>query len=375
MKIVFTGGGSGGHFYPLIAVAQSLNRMIGERKLLPPRLYFFSNTPFDPELLATEHLTYQEIPAGKLRLYASKENIFDMFRTVLGSLKALWKCFVLYPDVVFSKGGFGSFPTILATRILGIPVVIHESDSVPGRVNAFAGKFARRVGVAFKEAALFFPLGRVAYIGNPIRRELLAPDREHAFDRLHLEVGIPTILVLGGSLGATLINERVLQILSDLLNTSQVIHQTGKEHIGDIEKEARITLETHSHKNRYHPYAYLDLQTLRLAAGAADLVISRAGSTIFEIAAWGVPALLIPISQSNGDHQRQNAYNYARGGGAKVIEEDNFSHTILRDEIMAIISDSEKKERMKAAALSFAMPDAADRLAEEILSIALSHEK
>ena len=157
MKIVFTGGGTGGHFYPIIAVAEEVRAQARDKRLIPPTLFFFAPEPYDASLLARNEMRFVPIPAGKLRQYADKKNIADFFVTACGVAKAIGLLFYYYPDVVFGKGGYGSFPTLLAARFLRIPVVIHESDSVPGRANRWAGKFAARVAVSFAEAAPFFP--------------------------------------------------------------------------------------------------------------------------------------------------------------------------------------------------------------------------
>ena len=157
MKIIFTGGGTGGHFYPIIAVAQKVNQIIDKDKIIGAKLYYVSDSPYDKEMLLENGLLYEEVKAGKLRTYFSFKNVFDIFKMFFGTINAIYKIFSIYPDVVFGKGGYGSFPAILAARILRIPVVIHESDSVPGRVNKWAGHFAKKVAVSFKEAADYFP--------------------------------------------------------------------------------------------------------------------------------------------------------------------------------------------------------------------------
>jgi len=125
MKIVFTGGGTGGHFYPIIAVAQKVNQIIDKEKILQAKLYYISDSPYDKEMLFENGLAYEEVNAGKLRTYFSIKNFFDVFKTLAGIFAAVIKVYSIYPDVVFGKGGYASFPTLLAARILRIPVVIH----------------------------------------------------------------------------------------------------------------------------------------------------------------------------------------------------------------------------------------------------------
>src|SRR3989344_6039385 len=134
MKIVFTGGGTGGHFYPIIAVAQKVNRIIDHEGILGAKLYYFSDSPYDEDLLFQNGILFEEVVSGKMWTYFSFRNFLDIFKVCFGVINATFKMFSVYPDVVFGKGGYASFPTIFAARILCIPVVIHESDSAPGRV-------------------------------------------------------------------------------------------------------------------------------------------------------------------------------------------------------------------------------------------------
>lgn len=374
MKILLTGGGTGGHVYPVIAVAQEINKIASDNKLVGVELYYMSPDPYDPGELFNNNLIYKKNYAGKYRRYFSVLNFFDIFKTAWGIIKSIWDIFLIYPDVVFGKGGYASFPALFAARILRIPVVIHESDSVPGKVNAWAGKFADRIAVSYEEAAKFFPKDKVAYTGNPIRKNLFLPLSANAHEYLNLDQKIKTIFILGGSLGSRTINEVLMETLPRLLETYQVIHQTGKGNFEEVKKIAEAVLVKSPFKNRYHPYDYMDDLTIRSAAGAASIIISRAGSTIFEIAAWGVPAILIPIAKSNGDHQVKNAYAYARVGGAEVIEENNLTGNILYAEITRILNNDEHIRSMKESASSFVKKDAAHVIAEELIKIALRHE-
>jgi len=199
MKILFTGGGSGGHFYPIIAIATEVTKVAQEKKLLKMKMYFAAPEPYDENVLFENGIEYRKVYAGKVRRYFSFMNFFDIFKTGIGILKSMWLVYSIFPDVVFGKGGYGSFPVLVAARILGIPIIIHESDSAPGRVNAWAGKFAERIAVSYASAAKYFPEDKTALTGNPTRQELLTPQKKGASEFLHLESGLPTILILGGS--------------------------------------------------------------------------------------------------------------------------------------------------------------------------------
>jgi UDP-N-acetylglucosamine--N-acetylmuramyl-(pentapeptide) pyrophosphoryl-undecaprenol N-acetylglucosamine transferase len=171
MKIIFTGGGSGGHFYPIIAVAEAVNDIVKERNLIAPELYYIADTPYDERLLYENDIIFKRTPAGKVRRYFSFRNVSDFIKTMAGVPSALFQLFGIFPDVVFSKGSYVSVPTVTAARILGIPVIIHESDAVPGRANLYAAKFAKRIAVAFPQAADLFPhKDRVAFVGQPVRK-------------------------------------------------------------------------------------------------------------------------------------------------------------------------------------------------------------
>jgi UDP-N-acetylglucosamine--N-acetylmuramyl-(pentapeptide) pyrophosphoryl-undecaprenol N-acetylglucosamine transferase len=231
MKILLTGGGSGGHFYPLIAVAEAINQIAKDENLVSPKLYFMSDSPYDTETLIQNNITFIPISAGKIRRYASMSNFFDLFRTFFGVIGALKKVFDLYPDVIFSKGAYASFPVLTAARLLRIPVIIHESDSVPGKTNLWASKFAKRIAVSYPDTAEYFPKEKVAFTGNPLRKAVLNINRTGGHEYLNLEKDIPTILIIGGSLGAKIINERILDVLTKLIEKYQVIHQTGKNNV------------------------------------------------------------------------------------------------------------------------------------------------
>ncbi len=379
MKIVFTGGGTGGHFYPIIAVAEKVNQIIDHEHILKSELFYVSNNPYDKELLFENGLKFEPISTGKLRTNFSVKNLllnfFDIFKIFFGALNALFKIFSIYPDVVFGKGGYASFPSILAARILRIPVVIHESDSAPGRVNKWAGRFARKIAISFSEAAPYFPEKNIAWTGQPIRAEIEhGANPDEALDFFKLESSLPVILVLGGSQGAELINNTILDALPRLVESYQIVHQTGVNNFEAVTERAAVVLAGNAHKLRYKPISFLSSLPLKMAAGSATIVISRAGSMLFEIASWGVPSILVPITNTNLDHQKKNAFNYARAGACSVIEEMNMTANILSSEIERIVVNKETYSYMQESAKKFHRPDAAMKIARALVDIALSHE-
>jgi UDP-N-acetylglucosamine--N-acetylmuramyl-(pentapeptide) pyrophosphoryl-undecaprenol N-acetylglucosamine transferase len=376
MKIVFTGGGTGGHFYPIIAVAEQVNKIIDEEHIIKSQLYYFSDSPYDKEVLAQNGMMYEEVNSGKMRTYFSFKNFSDIFKVLFGTINAIFKMFSIYPDVVFGKGGYASFPALLAARILRIPVVIHESDSAPGRVNKWAGHFAKKVAVSFPEAMEYFPKKTVAWTGQPIRNEIEHPAaKKEALDYFKLEESVPVIFILGGSQGAELINNTILDALPKLVKNYQIIHQTGIRNFKNVSSQAEVVLAGNNQKIRYMPIPFLNALQIKMAAGAATIIISRAGSTLFEIASWGVPSILIPFTNSNADHSRKNAFSYARAGACSVIEEANMTANILNSEIDRIMGDKAGYDFMLKNAKAFAKQGAAEKIARQLVNIALSHEE
>ncbi len=385
MKIILTGGGTGGHFYPLIAVAQQIRKVAREERLLEPELIYMGPSEYDRDALFENNITFKHISAGKRRRYRSILNIFDLFKIAWGIGKAMVKVFLLFPDVVFSKGGYASVPVLFAARFFGIPVIIHESDSMPGRANAWAARFAKRIAISYPESDTEFEKiisskkghsPKIALTGNPIRHELETLASSGAREFLQLEEDTPVLLVLGGSQGAQTINDALIEALPELLERYIVVHQVGEKNLEIVKGTSQIILENNPHTDRYKPFGFLNVLGMRMAAGVADIIISRAGSSaIFEIAAWGKPSIIVPIPQDVSHDQEHNAFAYARSGAAIVIEQDNLTPHLIASEINRLMDNPEERKKMSEAAHAFARPDAAQKIAIEILELALEHEK
>lgn len=377
MKILLTGGGTGGHFYPLIAIAEELNSIADEQRIVNYKLYYMADKPFDADLLEEQFITYIPITAGKLRVYFSFQNFIDIFKTVFGTIGAIFKVFSIYPDVVISKGGYVAFPVLVAAKLLRIPVIIHESDTVPGRVNVWSGRFAKKIALSYPEATVYFDEKKVSVTGQPVRKNLAHAVQSGGKEFFELSSDIPTVGVWGGSLGAKVINDAVVNCIKELVDHYQVIHQTGIKDFEEVATEVRIILGENTKRTRYKEFANLNSVQSKMFASAVDIVISRAGSSIFEIAAWGKPSIIIPGRGEifHGDHQRKNAYHYARTGAAVVIEESNLTPSVLLNEIRSILDSKERYRAMSLHAKSFYKPDAARLIATEAITIALSHEK
>lgn len=371
MRILFTGGGTGGHFFPVLAVIRETRRIAEEERILDLQLYYMGSAPLVPHLLRDESVRMIAIASGKMRRYFSLWNIVDAFRTFTGIVRAVWNMFLLLPDVIFSKGGYDALPAMVAARILGIPVVIHESDAIPGRVNKFAGRFARRIAVSFVGASDYFPANKTALVGVPIRKRILGGSLAAAQENFGVFSGLPVIGIVGGSQGAQKINETVLGVLKELTDEFEVVHQAGAKNLEETDEQASVILEK-GHRERYHPIGFLDEQGMRDFYLIATLIISRAGAgSIFEIAAWGRPAILIPLKSAAQDHQRANAYEYAGSGGAVIIEEENITPHLLLSEIKKAMTNPELLRHMTAGAQKFSRINAAEIVAREILKIGM----
>ncbi len=375
MKILLTSG-PGGHFYPTIAVAEKLNDLAIEEKIVDMELFYISDSAYDQRALEDNHIKFYKLETGKRRTYFSILNFLDVFKTLFATIRAVLMVYKIFPDVVFSKGGYSAVPVTIAARILGIPLVIHESDSVPGRANKMAGKWARRIAISYVEAVEYFPKEKTAFVGHIVRHEVREPLRDGAFEYLKLKSSLPVIFVIGGSQGARLINETILNALPDLVDRYQIIHQTGVKNFEEVSGVADTILKDNDNKSNYYPYPYLNKLAIRMSAGVASLVVSRAGAGLIgEIACWGLPSIIIPITNSNGNHQRNNAFNYARTGACTVIEEGNLKPHVLSSEIDRILGDDDLQSRMKEATKVSVFPEAELKVAREIVNIALTHEQ
>jgi UDP-N-acetylglucosamine--N-acetylmuramyl-(pentapeptide) pyrophosphoryl-undecaprenol N-acetylglucosamine transferase len=375
MKILFTGGGTGGHFFPLIAVAEAVHEVTDEERLLDIKLYYMNETAYDKKALFENNITFIQVPSGKLRRYFSLKNFMDMIPLAVGCILAVFKMFAIYPDIVFSKGGYAAVPALFAARLLGIPVIIHESDSVPGRVNLWSAKFAARIALCYDEAAKFFPKEKVAVTGLPVRHEMLDKAKEGASEFFGLAKDMPTIFIVGGSLGSENINNIVVDALPELVKSFQIIHQTGRDNYEDVVGRSGIVLADSPLRARYKPMDVLNTLQMKMAAGAATIIVTRAGSTLFEIANWGIPAVVIPIRESVSHDQRTNAFAYAKWGGAQVIEEENLTPSILIEELTRLASNPQLLEKMQKGALSAARPDAARTIAQALVEVVLKHQQ
>lgn len=370
-RVVLVGGGTGGHFYPLMAVAERLREAQAAGRSLS--LYYFGPDPYNESELQQNDITFVRIPAGKRRKYFSLRNFTDPFKSLYGVIVALWRLYQIYPDVVMSKGGFTSVPVVLAAWLLRIPIMIHESDSKPGSANKLAARFARYIAIAYDEVAGYFPAGKVAQVGIPIRRAFMTP-HERPLAMLGLPEDRPLLFITGGSLGSQRINNLILETLDELLPQYTILHQTGPTNENDVRKTAVELIGDQELLGHYFAKGTLTGSEMHYALNAAAIVVSRAGAgSIFEIAHNGKPSIIIPIPEDISHDQRTNAYAYARSGAASVLEEGNLTDGLLTAEITRIMGDTALYMQMSEAARAFARQDAAEIIARTLLEIADEH--
>lgn len=369
MKIVFTGGGTGGHIFPIIAIYREIKRLYPDEKI--QFLYLGPKDDFGMTLLSQEGIKVKPILAGKIRRYLSIKSVFlniidVLFKIPLGIFQAFLILFFWAPDLIFSKGGYGSIPTVIAGHLLGVPVFMHESDIVPGMANRLLGKFAMEIFVSFPRTEYLSPK-KMILVGNPIRREILEGSKEKAKEIFKLSGEKPVILILGGSQGAQRINDVVLVTLPEMLKEFEVIHQVGMRDFERMKKETNVIIPEEL-KRFYHIFSFLNEEQLKHAYAVCELVVGRSGSgTIFEISALGKPSILIPLPEAAQNHQLKNAYAFAQNGATMVIESINLTPGFFLNRIKFLFSHPSEMEKMRKAGLEFARPRAARVIASYIV--------
>lgn len=374
MKILFTGGGSGGHIFPIMAVIRELKKIPPYDEENPEQRIFYYLGASDKSraalLLKREGVKVKLIMSGKLRRSFNPAaillNIFDiLIRIPLGTMQAFVYLFFWAPDLIFSKGGYGSLPTVIAGWLLQIPVILHESDIVVGFANRFMAKMAIEVFASFQNTE-GLPKDKILVVGNPVRRELLEGSLEEGKKIFQLTGEKPVVLILGGSQGASRINDLVLNIIREWVENFEIIHQTGSQSQKSVVRESQVILGENK-KLYYHAFGFLEEEQLKHAYAACHFIVSRAGSgIIFEIAALAKPSLLIPLPEAAQNHQLKNAYSLADMGGAIVVEHANLTPHFLLEKIKYIFSHPEEYQKMALKARDFSKPKAGRIIAEYI---------
>lgn len=329
--IAFTGGGTGGHIFPGLAVADEFTRLCRESGKGCRVVWIGSSKGMDGSIIEGSGGVdrFYGIPTGKLRRYFSLENLVDVFRIIGGCIASFFLLLRLRPAVVFSKGGFVSVPPCLAAGLLGIPVYTHECDFSPGLATRLNSRWAKKVLLSYPQTASYFGekfKERVEVTGNPIRPAFYQADGEQGRQFLELEKGRPILLVLGGSSGARQINQLVLENLDFLTSRFQVVHQTGGEKSGF--DEAAVP-ESISGVYQYYRFIHGEMPDV---IAAADVVLSRAGAnSLWECAVLGKPMVLVPLcgAGTRGD-QVENARYFVEAGAALSLEGDEADGAHLR---------------------------------------------
>jgi UDP-N-acetylglucosamine--N-acetylmuramyl-(pentapeptide) pyrophosphoryl-undecaprenol N-acetylglucosamine transferase len=346
LNIAFTGGGTGGHIYPGLAVAPELAGALAERGRDCRIFWIGSNTGMDRAIVGGAGLEFFGVPAGRLRRYFSIRTVPDFFRVIAGFFAARRVLKREKADLLFSKGGFVSVPPCAAAASLGIPVFTHESDYSPGLATRINIRFALRSGgkvfCACEDTVRFLPAscaGRVVVSGNPVRGEFRSADPEKGRAFLGLGRDERILLVLGGSQGALEINRLVGESLDDLTRWYTVVHQTGQDKTAGGRPSPR-----------YRPYPYIGEELPHVLA-AAELVLGRSGAgTVWESAALAKPMVLVPLcgSGTRGD-QVENARCFEKAGAALVLAGEDANRDSLVRVIGELAENREKRRDMAEA--------------------------
>jgi UDP-N-acetylglucosamine--N-acetylmuramyl-(pentapeptide) pyrophosphoryl-undecaprenol N-acetylglucosamine transferase len=363
VTIAFTGGGTGGHIYPGLAVAAELKKQFSGQQL---RLFWIGGTTgADRRLVEDSGIEFLNIPAGKLRRYFSLKTIPDFFKVITGFFAARKILKKETPLLLFSKGGFVSVPPCAAAASLGIPVFTHESDFSPGLATRINIRFVLRTGgkifTAYSETAKFLPKAardRIIVCGNPVRSSFRNADVMIGRSFLNVKKDERLLLVLGGSQGAQEINELIRSALPELNLYYTVVHQTGPNQHWDMPET-----------EKYKPYPFIKEEMPHVMA-AAEIIVGRSGAGIWEWAVSGKPMLLIPLrgSATRGD-QIENANYFEKAGAALVLPEEDTNPQGLVQAIYSLAEDSEKRCTMAASSVKIGDLDGAKILADTLAKV------
>jgi UDP-N-acetylglucosamine--N-acetylmuramyl-(pentapeptide) pyrophosphoryl-undecaprenol N-acetylglucosamine transferase len=343
LKIIMTGGGSAGHVTPNLALVPKLKELGYEIQ------YIGTRDGIERKIIKGENLKYHVISSGKLRRYFDVKNFTDPFRVVKGVFDAIKIIHKEKPNIVFSKGGFVSVPVVLGAKFNKVPVIIHESDITPGLANKISVPYCTKVCVTFPEALAHFNKNKVVLTGSPIRAELFQGNRREGLKILGFSGEKPVLLIIGGSLGAKVLNENIRNEIESFTEKYEVVHICGK---GNLDTNL-INWEG------YKQFEYVDKDLTHILA-ASDLVISRAGSNaIFEFLALRKPNLLVPLSSksSRGD-QILNAKSFEKSGYSMVLPQEQLKQGVLLSKVNELYNNSDKYiNKMNSSGASGAVDD------------------
>jgi UDP-N-acetylglucosamine--N-acetylmuramyl-(pentapeptide) pyrophosphoryl-undecaprenol N-acetylglucosamine transferase len=354
LKILIACGGTGGHLFPGIAVAEAMLARGHEVMLL------ISEKKVDSEASAKyKHLTFKTMPAVAKPPTLSPRMLPFLWK-MWGSIRHCKKVIRDFKaDAVLGMGGFTSLPPVYAGHKMGLKTFVHDSNARPGRANVLTSRFCTQVFIGLEPAKAFFPKRETVMTGTPVRPEIInLPSLEDAAAKFGLEVGRPTIVVTGGSQGAKRLNELCAQAAANLPAQTQVLHIAGAL---DFQRVSEIT----QGREGYKVLGFCD--QMPSAYAVADLVIARSGaSSLTEISIAGHPSILVPFPYAADDHQTRNAEVFANAGAAVLVQERDLDAEKLAELTTSILQDLPTYKRMAKAARALAVPDAADRVCAAI---------
>lgn len=365
MRVLLAGGGTGGHIFPAITIAQTLQEQYGDVEVL----FVGAQGGLEATLVPKAGFPFVAVPARYLRRKLSAE-VFLTVWTAWRGFREAWRIVSRFrPHVAVGTGGYVSGPVMAAAALRGIPVVLQEQNALPGLTTRLLARSARRIALGSADAARYFPAdGRVAVTGNPIRREILTAGRKEALAALGLDPAKKTLLVFGGSQGGRTINRAMVEAAPALLRRGdvQIIHQTGPAGFADVVSAAGdgvARLEEHrAVAGHWHILSFI--HEMPLAYAVADLVVCRAGAiTLAELTAKGLPAVLVPYPYAAERHQDANAAELARAGAAVVVADAEVSGARLLEILHPLLDDDGRRRRMAEAARRLGRPDAARQIA------------
>lgn len=348
-RIVISGGGTGGHLYPGLAVADLLRREESEI------LYLGSGRGLEAEVVPKEGYDFLAVPSKGIAGTPAKK-LMALLTLGVGTVKALIKMFAYKPHLVIGTGGFVCVPAVVSAAILGVPVVLLEQNAVPGKATKLLSKMARAVCLSFEDTKKYFPGCRTEWTGNPLRSQIQKKTRVEACKALDLDPGRPTLLVAGASQGATSINRALVDALADWQDKEwNIIHLTGRNHLARVQARVETILPRGS-KLCYRSFGFRkDMENLY---SASDLVVSRAGATtIAELTCLGLPTIFVPYPYAGG-HQKENARVVVDSGGAKHIPDESVGEE-LRGVVEDLLSNPTCLQDMSVKSQQTARPDAA----------------
>ncbi len=363
-RILLTGGGTGGHVYPALAVAARGRDGDGDRSEF---LYVGTSRGLERDIVEKAGLPFRSIDAGAVRGRSIVAGSIGIARTVHGIIQARRVIGDFQPDVVLATGGFVCVPVVLAARAAGVPTVVYLPDLRPGWAVRFLSRVATAVAVSFEDVRPHIASRQVYVTGYPVRPELLRWNQIEGRRALSIPENARVVLVMGGSRGAQSINEAIRRGIRRILAQAWVIHATGVSNFSEIERQRAELPE--DVRDRYRVYPYLD-EELAPAMASATLVICRAGaSTLGELPAVGLPGLLVPYPHA-GAHQRLNAEFLAARGAVETVDDETARTGGLVDAVLALLERPDKLAKMAEAARRMARPDAADQLLRLVSDLA-----